>query len=226
MPRRRAARLLAAFATLALAVPAAAGAATLDPLKPCYVSVTPTSREAVDVGGSGFTPGAIVDVAIDGAVVRTVQADVLGSLPPQVLQAPDQPWGERPFSVTAAQRGNPANTVTLTSNVTALNLRVDPQRARPSKRVTFRGRGFTGPGGVYAHYLFKGRLRRTVTLTSAVAGPCGTFKARRRQIPVRHPRTGTWTLQVDQQRRYSRAPDSVFVRVSIIVQRVFRLPSR
>jgi hypothetical protein len=226
MPRRRAARLLAAFATLALAVPAAAGAATLDPLKPCYVSVTPTSREAVDVGGSGFTPGAIVDVAIDGAVVRTVQADVLGSLPPQVLQAPDQPWGERPFSVTAAQRGNPANTVTLTSNVTALNLRVDPQRARPSKRVTFRGRGFTGPGGVYAHYLFKGRLRKTVTLTSAVAGPCGTFTARRRQIPVRHPRTGTWTLQVDQQRRYSRAPDSVFVRVSIIVQRVFRLPSR
>jgi hypothetical protein len=226
MPRRRAARILAAFATLALAVPAAAGAATLDPLKPCYVSVTPTSREAVDVGGSGFTPGAIVDVAIDGAVVRTVQADVLGSLPPQVLQAPDQPRGERPFSVTAAQRGNPANAVTLTSNVTALNLRVDPHRARPSKRVTFRGRGFTGPGGVYAHYLFKGRLRRTVTLTSAVAGPCGTFKARRRQIPVRHPRTGTWTLQVDQQRRYSRAPDSVFVRVSIIVQRVFRLPSR
>jgi hypothetical protein len=226
MPRRRAARLLAAFATMALAVPAAAGAATLDPLKACYVSVTPTSREAVDVGGSGFTPGAIVDVAIDGALVRTVQADALGNLPPQVLQAPDQPRGERPFSVTAAQRGNPANAVRLTSNVTALNLGVRPRRARPSRRVTFRGRGFTGPGGVYAHYLFKGRLRKTVTLASAVAGPCGTFKARRRQIPVPHPRTGTWTLQVDQQRRYSRAPDSVFVRVSIIVQRVFRLPSR
>jgi hypothetical protein len=226
MPRRRAARLLAAFATLALAVPAAAGAATLDPLKACYVSVTPTSREAVDVGGSGFTPGAIVDVAVDGAVVRTVQADAVGNLPPQVLQAPNQPRGERAFSVTAAQRANPANAVTLTSNVTALNLGVHPQRARPSNRVTFRGRGFTGPGGVYAHYLFKGRVRKTVTLASAVAAPCGTFKARRRQIPVRHPRTGTWTLQVDQQRRYSRAPDSVFVRVSIVVQRVFRLPSR
>jgi hypothetical protein len=226
MPPRGAARLLAAFATLALTVPAAAGAATLDPLKACYVSVTPASREAVDVGGSGFAPGAIVDVAIDGAVVRTVQADALGNLPPQVLQAPHQARGERAFSLTAAQRGNPANAVTLTSNVTALNLGVWPQRARPSRRVSFRGRGFTGAGGVYAHYLFKGRLRKTVTLTSAVAGPCGTFKARRRQIPVRHPQTGTWTLQVDQQRRYSRAPDSVFVRLSIVVQRVFRLPPR
>jgi len=226
MPPRRVARLLAALATLALTVPAAAGAATLDPLKACYVSVTPTNREAVDVGGSGFTPGAIVDVGIDGAVVRTVQADAIGNLPPQVLQAPNQPRRERAFSLTAAERGNAANAVTLTSNVTALNLGVHPQRARPSRRVTFRGRGFTGPGAVYAHYLFKGRVRRTVTLASAVAAPCGTFKARRRQIPVRHPQTGTWTLQVDQQRRYSRAPDSVFVRLSIIVQRVFRLPSR
>src|SRR4051794_25521373 len=226
MPPRRAARLLAALATLALTVPAAAGAATLDPLMACYVSVTPTSREAVDVGGSGFTPGAIVDVGIDGAVVRTLQADAVGNLPPQVLPAPNQPRGERAFSLTAAQRGNAANAVTLTSNVTALNLRVDPQRARPSKRVTFRGRGFTGPGGVYAHYLFRGRGRTPVTRGGAVPAPCGTFTARRRQIPVRHPRTGTWTLQVDQQRRYSRAPDSVFVRLSIVVQRVFRLRSR
>jgi len=48
---------------------------------------------------------------------------------------------------------------------------------------------------------------------------------RKRQIPVKHPQTGTWTLQVDQQKRYSRAPASVFVRVSILVQRVFRLRS-
>lgn len=223
MPSRRAARLVVALAAVALALPAAAGAATLTPLKTCYVSVTPTTREGVDVGGTGFTPGAIVDLAVDGAVVRTVQADLAGNLPPQVLQAPDQPKGQRAFPLTATERGNPAHAVTLSSNVTALNLGIKPGRARPSRHVTFRGRGFTGPGRVYAHYLFKGRVRRTVTLARSSNGPCGTFKARRRQIPVKHPHTGTWTLQVDQQRRYSRAPDSVFVRVSIIVQRVFRL---
>jgi hypothetical protein len=226
MPTRRAARLAAALVVALLALPAAARAATLDPLKACYVSVTEQTREGIDIGGTGFTPGSTVDLSVDGAVQRTVLADAAGNLPAQVLQAPHQAAGQRPFSVVAAERGNAADTVTLASNVTALNLGVQPRRARPSKPVTFRGRGFTGGGRVYAHYLFKGKVRRTVTLAAATKGPCGTFAARRRQIPVKHPKTGTWTLQVDQQRRYSRAPDSVFVRVSIVVQRVFKLQSR
>jgi hypothetical protein len=226
MSVRRAARVLAVLALLLAALPAAARAATLAPLKGCYVSVSESDREAVDVVGSGFTPGAIVDVSLDGEVQRTVQADLAGNLPAQVLQAPHQPSRDRAFSVTAVERGNAANAVTLDSRVTALNLGIQPRLARPSNPVTFRGRGFTGPGRVYAHYLFKGRLRRTVTFARAPRSPCGTFTARRRQIPVERPRTGTWTLQVDQQKRYSRAPASVVVRVSIVVQRVFRLHPR
>jgi hypothetical protein len=226
MPSRRPVRLAAVAVAALLALPAAADAATLAPLKGCYVSVTPTTREGVDVVGSGFTPGAIVDVAVDGQVERTVQADPAGNLPSQVLQAPHQPSRERAFSVSATERGNPVNAVTLGSNVTALNVGIQPRRARPSKRVTFRGRGFTGPGRVYAHYLYKGKVRRTVRLSRAPKAPCGTFTAKRRQIPVKRPQTGTWTLQVDQQKRYRRAPASVFVRVSIIVQRVFRLRPR
>ena len=226
MSVRRAARVLAVLALLLAALPAAARAATLAPLKGCYVSVSESDREAVDVVGSGFTPGAIVDIALDGAVQRTVAADAAGALPPQVLTAPYQPRRQRAFSVTAAERGNPANAVTLSSNVTALNLGIQPRRARPSRRVTFRGRGFTGPGRVYAHYLYNGRLRRTVTLKRSPRAPCGSFTAKRKQIPVKRPRTGTWTLQVDQQKRYSRAPASVFVRVSIRVERVFKLRPR
>ena len=226
MPTRRPARLLATALAAVLALPAAAEAAALEPLKRCYVSVTESTREGIDVAGSGFTPNAIVDLALDGEVRRMVQADAAGNLPAQVLQAPHQPRGQRGLSVTATERGNPANAVTLASHVTALNLAITPRRARPSRRVRFSGRGFTGRGRVYAHYLFKGRVRKTVTLTRRPAGPCGTFTVRRRQIPVERPRTGTWTLQVDQQKRYSRAPDSVFVRVSILVQRVFRLLPR
>jgi len=219
-------RLLGAALVGLLALPGAADAATLSPLKACYVSVEPQTREGVDVAGSGFGAGALVDLSIDGQVDRTVQADANGNLPPQVLQAPYQQRRERAFSITAAERGNAANSVTLVSNVTALNLSITPRKASPSRRVRFRGRGFTGGGRVYAHYLFKGHLRKTVRLKRRTAGPCGRFTARRAQIPVKHPRTGTWTLQVDQQRRYHRAPDSVFVRVSIVVQRVFRLHSR
>jgi hypothetical protein len=43
---------------------------------------------------------------------------------------------------------------------------------------------------------------------------------RRRQIPILRPRPGEWTLQVDQQKRWSPEPDSVFVPLPITVQRI------
>ncbi|MDP9294880.1 MAG: hypothetical protein M3O90_10750 [Actinomycetota bacterium] len=223
MIRHPAARALGGAALLFLALPGAASAATLAPVKPCYVSVTAATREAVDVSGAGFTPNSKVDLSMDGAVALAgAQVDPGGNLPAQVLQAPYQPKGERAFNITATEQGNPASTATLTPRVTALNLGIQPRRARPSRRILFRGRGFTAASNVYAHYLFGGKLRKTVSF-GRPKDPCGTFTVRRRQIPVRNPRTGPWTLQVDQQKLYSRAPVSVFVRVKIIVQRVFRL---
>jgi len=223
MPRHPAARALGGAALLLLALPGAASAATLAPVKPCYVSVTSATREAVDVGGAGFTPNSKVDLSVDGAVALAgAQVDPAGNLPAQVLQAPYQPKGERAFTITATEQGNPASTATLTPRVTALNLGIQPRRARPSRRILFRGRGFTGASSVYAHYLFGGRVRKTVSFGQP-KGPCGTFTVRRRQIPVRNPRTGRWLLRADQQKRYSDAPDSVFVQVAIDVSRVFRL---
>jgi AcrR family transcriptional regulator len=73
----------------------------------------------------------------------------------------------------------------------------------------------TGP--VYAHYVFRNKLRETVTM-GRPSGPCGTFEATRRQIPVK-ARTGTWLLQFDQKPTYSDPPDAVFVQLQI---RVFR----
>jgi hypothetical protein len=223
MTRHPAARALGGAALLLLALPGAASAATLAPLKPCYVSVTAATRESVDVGGAGFTPNSKVDLSVDGAVALAgAQVDPAGNLPAQVLQAPYQPRGERAFTITATEQGNPASTATLTPQVTALNLGIQPRRARPSRRILFRGRGFTGASGVYAHYLFGGKVRKTVSFGRA-KGACGTFTVRHRQIPVRNPHTGRWLLRVDQQKRYSDVPDSVFVRVFIDVSRVFRL---
>ena len=223
MTRPPAARALDGAALLLLALPGAASAATLAPVKPCYVSVTSATREAVDVAGAGFTPSSKVDVSVDGAVALAgAQVDPAGNLPAQVLQAPYHAKGERAFTITATEQGNPASTATLTPRVTALNLGIQPRRARPSRRILFRGRGFTGAGNVYAHYLFGGRVRKTVSFGRA-KGPCGTFTVRRRQIPIRSPRTGRWLLRVDQQKRYSETPASVFVRVAIDVSRVFRL---
>ena len=229
MTTRRLARLLGGILAALALLPAAAQAAALQPLKPCYISVTQrtpgepdvVTREALDLAGSGFTAGALVDVSFDGKVDRTIQADGNGNLPPQVLQSPYQARGQGAFTLTAAEQGNPANVIALPSRTTALELNLRPRRARPSERIRFSGSGFTAQRAVWAHYLFKGKRRKTVRLVRRIDKPCGTFSVRRRQIPVKHPGIGKWRLQVDQQRRYSRAPDGVNVRADIDVQLKF-----
>ena len=226
---RRAACLAGALVVLGVA-PAAGQAAALNPLKPCYVSVTQRTSgapkvvtEQIDLGGSGFTPGALVDVILDGKLDRTLQADTAGNLPPQLLQSPYQRRGQGTFALTAAERGNPLNTVTLPSRRVALKLDLTPKDAKPTKRIRFKGAGFTEQKAVWAHYLYKGKLRKTVRLVRKIANPCGTFSVRRKQLPIKRPRRflGRWRLQVDQQRKYSRAPAGVNVRADIDVQQVF-----
>jgi hypothetical protein len=224
------ARLFVAAATAAAFAPAAAEAATLTPLKGCYVTSTDEvsnqiRREQVGFGGSGFTANGLVDLSVDGKLQRTVQADAAGNLAGQTLDAPYRRKGEKAFKLTATDKANPANTVEALSRVTAFDVSIRPSTAAPSSRVRFRGRGFTQPGTVFGHYLYKGRVRKTVKLSKHPAAPCGTFSVKRRQIPVKKPKLGQWLLQIDQERTYHRAPERGAIRVVIRVQRVFK-PSR
>jgi hypothetical protein len=211
------------LATLAAAATASAAAATpflRNQLKPCYVSAQRIDREPVAIDAGGFTPGATVDVSVDGAVQASPIADSNGDLHGQV-QAPWVPAGERLFTLQLAERANPVNTLVLQPKVSALSVTIRPARARPSRRVLFSGRGFTEPRPVFAHYVFRGRLRKTVRL-APVVGECGRFAVRARQIPVRHPHTGQWTVDFDQRRRYAGAVPPVRDRLIITVRRVPR----
>ena len=213
---RLAASIAVALAA-ALAGAPAAGAATLAPLKPCYRSVDPQSREPVHVHAEGFTPGSTVDVSVDGLVEAQPQALPDGTVEGDV-PAPHQPAGQRQFTLTVTEHDMPANTVSASSRVAALGLRLRPSRAPASKRVRFIGLGFTDGPRVYAHYLHAGKVRRTVSL-GVPKGPCGRVDVRRRQIPVRRPALGWWTLQVDNRPAYEERPAGVFVRVMIKVWR-------
>jgi hypothetical protein len=103
--------------------------------------------------------------------------------------------------------------------VTALTVAVNPKQAAPTRMVRFRGRGFLDSGPVYAHYVYRGRLRETVRM-GRPTGACGEFSARRRQIPVR-PRTGTWLVQFDQLPDFTNPPEDIFVQLQIRVFRTF-----
>ena len=132
--------------------------------------------------------------------------------------------GERLFELGVEERGNAFNFATTTSWVTNLTVTLHPNTAPPSRRVRFRGRGFTNPAPIYGHYLFRSKLKKTVLLARHPAGRCGRFSVKRRQIPVDRVRTGRWVLQVDQQRRWSETPASNMQRLIITVKQTFREP--
>src|SRR5919112_2252726 len=183
-----------------LAAPAAASAASVDALLPCYRSVSKQSRESVAVTGRGFTPGSEVTVSVDRKKATTAKANELGEVIGAV-SAPFQRRGERPFWVTLTEAGLPEHTATVQSRIAALTAWLKPPHARPSRRVRLLGRGFIDGATIYAHYVRAGKLRKTVVLGAPV-GPCGRLDVERRQIPIHKPATGRWTLQVDNQPAY------------------------
>ena len=225
-PARRLVTLGCVAAVSTVALPGVASAATFTSVKPCYVSLPGPNPvvEQIRLTGNGFAPNVPADIDVDGSRQLSGApvdgAGVLGADPASPVQVPS-PFiasGDRPFQIVATQNGAPA--ATADSRVTALNVGLSPSRARPSRKVTFRGRGFTGEGKVYAHYRFRNRTRKTVTFTPK--GACGEFTAKKRQIPVPNPGTGNWTVQFDQQKKYSSTPSSVFVRLTIRVTRTVR----
>jgi len=216
-----------------LAVPAAAQAqATIDPLaKSCYVSAgkAPERREGILLAAHGFAPNSLVDIAFDGVPVPDgtgLQIDAngeIGVLNPLLVPAPFIRKGSADFTITMTQQDNPANVATATARHTALGVRVKPRSARPSSTIRFKGSGFTQDEPVYAHYVYGGKLRKTVKM-SGDPNACGEWTKHARQIPVSDPATGIWIVQFDQLKKY-RVPDqtfpSVYVQLKIQVTRTF-----
>jgi len=223
-------RTLAAGGTLviALAAPAAAHAVpVIQPLKPCYVTADTAAgpqSEGMNIVASGFTPNATVDLTVDGAPYEggdNLQANQLGELPIPPVPAPFVEKRSRTFTITLTEEANPANTVSTTIKSTALGVGVKPKEAKPSDRIRFKGSGFTDAAPIWAHYIYKGKVRKTVRMARKPRA-CGGFKKRARQIPVRRPRLGLWTIQFDQSKQFVDPATTpiVFVRLAIRIRLV------
>jgi|tagenome__1003787_1003787.scaffolds.fasta_scaffold20345078_2 hypothetical protein len=217
--------LAGALAAALLPVPAAVAAPFVDPLAPCYVAAQPDERQPVALTAHGFTPYALLDVYVDDVLQPpgpvAPQADANGDLLGGSIPAPYIPAGVRRFTLRVAEHANPASAALTSSRVAALSVEQVPQRASTGARVRFRGRGFTAPRAVWAHYVYAGISRKSVRI-GAPTGQCGQFSRRVRQFPFKHsPKVGTWTIQFDQQRRYSATTD-VLVRLTVKVNRTIR----
>ena len=100
-------RLLAATVFVLALWAAPAGAATVEDLKPCYVSAgqAEEERERILVRGSDFTPMATVEVLFDGVVMGPAPTGSIGEFELQ-LPAPFHRKGARELVVTVRDAVN------------------------------------------------------------------------------------------------------------------------
>ena len=200
-------------AALALCVPAAAQAATIDAAKRCYFN-----GDTVVLKGSGFAPDGPVTFTVNGRRTSgTVITDGNGDF--EANYEPPATADEDRLVIRASDsEGTVAKKrifVTTERRVTA-----DPAQTTNVRtwKAVFRLYGF-GRGKAFVHYVApNGKLRKTVKL-GKLRGPCGRRKTdKRRVLPFANPDFGVWKLQFDTRRRFDR--DTAKKRV--IPVRVFR----
>jgi hypothetical protein len=177
----------------------AAQASTVAVDQPCYLSGGPISST-----GTGFTPGGPVNYSFDGQPAASGVADGAGNVA-QPLTAPILALGtiQHTYSLAAQDQTNPALAATTSVTVTRQVATVTPHKARPKRKVKFGIHGMPPGATVWLHYVFHGKQRYVKKLGRPKA-PCGTLTVRRRFFPVNRPKTGTWTFQFDNRKRYSK----------------------
>jgi hypothetical protein len=192
--------LAAAAATAAFGTAAQADAATIGVNGACFIE-----GGQMTALGNGFTPGAAVNYTFDGQPSASGVADGAGNVN-QPLVAPSLSGTtiQHTYSLAAQDQSNPANAATAAVTVTKLTATLKPNQARPSRKVKFGIHGMPPGATVYLHYVFHGKSRATRKMGKPKA-PCGTLTVRKRFFPMSHPKTGTWTFQFDNKKKYSSA---------------------
>jgi hypothetical protein len=195
-------RAAVAFASVALAVPATASAATLtvDPVRPCYLE-----QDKVLLVAEGYTPNGMVDFTRDGNLVASLQANSAGTIQGN-LTLPGLIIGQRPLTYVATDRAEPARTAQVSLLTTAIDVRVAPRNGPPNRLLRIRARGFRGGQTLWAHVRRVkrrggGPVRARRVRIGRVRPDCWTANVRRRLFR-RGTAPGRYRVQFDTFRRY------------------------
>jgi hypothetical protein len=211
-------RAAAAIASVALAGPATASAATItvDPVRPCYLE-----QDQVLLFAEGYTPNGMVDFSRDGNRVASLQANPAGQIQ-ATLRLPGLIMRQRPLTYVGTDRTSPTLTAQVTLLTTALDVRVSPANGPPNRLLRIRARGFRGGETVWAHVRRVkrrggGPVRARNIRVGRVRGPCWTVHVRKRLFR-RGAAPGSYRVQFDAFRRYKPNRkieyDELWVRIS------------
>lgn len=197
----RSLRAALAVASLVLAAPGAAAAATLevDPRRSCYRE---TSR--VFLLAQGYTPNGEVEFTRAGDPIRTLRADGNGTIQAQ-LTLPGLLSGQRMLTYVATDQTDPARRAQVSLLTTATHVRVGPRTGVSNRRLRIRARGFRGGQILWAHVRRIGRregpVRTRAVRIGGIRGRCWKVQARRRLFSRSTP-PGRYRVQFDMFRRY------------------------
>lgn len=188
--------------TAALAGTAHAQAIGITPAKACYLT-----GDTLSLSGSGFTAGGSVDVALDGASLGQLFADAAGNVAGEVTLGAMR--GVKDHTLTATDVTNPALAASAAFVGTTRRVTVRPENAKAGRRLRVRGAGFVSQQDgslagrrAFMHVRGPGGFRSDRRIARLKA-PCGSFKVRTRIVPS-DARTGTYRVQFDASRRFSR----------------------
>jgi hypothetical protein len=198
-------RLLSLIVSVAaLTAAPAAHAATLATDTRCY-----QETQDVVVSGAGFTPSGTVSITRDGAPFGTANTDAAGSFQAK-FPAAELPRDEREGVTSLSATDASLNTASTRYRTTKIYADFDPDEGDPmtlTVRFTVSGFGILRRhASVYLHYISPGKkLRRTVRLGTAL-GTCGVIrKTRERHLFPFPAERGSWILQFDTNKKYTRA---------------------
>ena len=196
--------VLPALALAALAVPAAASAASLSVSKSCY-----GPGERVSFSGGGYTANGQVAVSVGGQQLGVTNANQVGEIAVD-LPAPTIKGKQRTDVFTATDQTNLALVATAPVKLTSLNVKVTPKNGDPSKAKRIVARGFTSGKTLYAH-VRRGKNKRNVKV-GKLKGACKTLDVKRK-IFLPNAAAGVYNVQFDSKRKYSSktAPQVAFL---------------
>jgi hypothetical protein len=200
--------LLIVAALLALA--AAASAATLHFNRACYVFKK--HRPVASVTGSGYTPGALVDVQSRSGFDLSLTANAAGQIAGHG-GAPIPPLAAKAKRFTAkaiefGSDGSETTVATASSHVAAFAASHGagkhklPGNRALAEKVKWAFSGFPVHRKIYGHYLHGGRLVAAQKFGRAKR-PCGTLVVHKRGYPG-NPHHSSYTVQLDAHKKYSK----------------------
>ncbi len=178
----------------ALAPTAHAQSVTIAPVKPCYLT-----GDQITATAAGFTPGGLVDFAIDGNSLGPLVADAAGTVPAMITLGTMR--GAKSHGLTATDQTNPALVANAAFLGTTRQVVVKPNNAPAGEPRRLKGYGFLAGPRVYMHV--RGQGYSADKRIARPSGPCGTFATRTVIVPA-SAGLGRYRVQFDAKKKYSK----------------------